>query len=738
MSKNETQKTGIFWGAAAVTAVLAAIIAWPTATNDPETEGSGIAPGSVLLPSFSDPLAAANMKIVTFDDEQGTLSKFEVLRDKETGVWTIPSRGGYPADAVEQMRNAANALVDLKVLDSPTAFAEDHAGFGVIEPNEEQLTIGDEGVGRLVSFNDQDGKELGSLIIGKPVEGQAGQVYVRIPGQDPVYSVALDDSPLTTKFEDWIEEDLLQLSSIDVQKVQLKDYTTELQLDQSGLQPRLVINTEKNYEATLEMEGTEWKLDELKEFDPTKPNAPGTVVEVDESKKLNKTKLDGIKTALDDLKFVNVQRKPEGISANLRADADFANDREASSQLIERGFYPVRMGADGEFELLSANGELTTTTKDGVKYILRFGSISGLGEKEDESEEDSAEAEEDKPKSSAGVNRYLMVSTVVDEEMFPPPALEVVPETLEDLDAMDKAAEAAAPAPDQLPPELNPPMTKPTEEEKPATESETPESDRPEPAATENSETENKEEMKDTPAESGESDSADSKSEPADEADSTEKPDDADKEAAEGTPEPAETTDAPTEPQEGEVEASGSGESTTVGEGQDQDADAPTEQEPAAETDAEKPTADDTAETKTEAAAESKPDSEAAKPADSSPGDSSPETAGDDADKPAPAKQETEEEKKERLAAVQEQITKSNERKIDARKERLANAQRRSRSLNERFADWYYVIPEETYSKLLIRQEDLFESDTPAPPPGGPGINFGNPGGFQPPGGFGN
>ena len=34
-------------------------------------------------------------------------------------------------------------------------------------------------------------------------------------------------------------------------------------------------------------------------------------------------------------------------------------------------------------------------------------------------------------------------------------------------------------------------------------------------------------------------------------------------------------------------------------------------------------------------------------------------------------------------------------------------AERRVRNLNERFADWYYVIPESTYSMLKIKQQDL-------------------------------
>ena len=64
----------------------------------------------------------------------------------------------------------------------------------------------------------------------------------------------------------------------------------------------------------------------------------------------------------------------------------------------------------------------------------------------------------------------------------------------------------------------------------------------------------------------------------------------------------------------------------------------------------------------------------------------------------------TEEEWQERLEAEQEKITKENRRIMDERKDRLATAQQRVRELNARFADWYYVIPEQTYAQLRIKE----------------------------------
>ena len=94
---NESKKTGIFWIVALAMLGVATVVAWPT----PTVEGTQVA-GNDLFESFDDPVAAASMKIVTFDEEQQRLSTFEVLRDRESGLWTIPSRDGYPADAMAQ------------------------------------------------------------------------------------------------------------------------------------------------------------------------------------------------------------------------------------------------------------------------------------------------------------------------------------------------------------------------------------------------------------------------------------------------------------------------------------------------------------------------------------------------------------------------------------------------------------------------------------------------------------
>ncbi len=307
---NEGKKTGLFWVVAVATAAVAAFIAWPRTV----VQTDGIA-GQMLFEKFVDPLAASSMKIVTFDEAQGTLDAFEIRKNKETGQWTIPSREGYPADAIQQMKDAANALVGIKILDIQTSNAEDHNDLGVGEPALEDLQVGDEGVGRMVTFKNDAQETLASLIIGDSLKDDPTKRYVRIPNQDPVYVVKFDEAPLTTNFRDWIEDDLLQLSSIDIDSLEIKDYTATL--GQGG------ISLSRKYTADVAVEGAQYELTNLMDFDPRDPRVEGKKAEAPAGKTLSKTKLNELKNALDDLKIVNVFRKPDGVSATLEGQQRF-------------------------------------------------------------------------------------------------------------------------------------------------------------------------------------------------------------------------------------------------------------------------------------------------------------------------------------------------------------------------------------------------------------------------------
>ena len=433
---NEGTKTGIFWAIAAVMVAVAAMVAWP---RPEETTQLSSMVGQELFEDFKDPLAAASMKVVSFDAELGRLKSFEVAKDRATGVWSIPSRQGYPADGTEQMKQAATALLGLKILDVKSDNPEDHDEFGVIEPDVEELAVGDDGVGRLIEIENESGDTLVSLIIGDTPKDAPTHRYVRVSKQDPIYEVELDDTPLTTKFSEWIEDDLLQLSSLDIAGISIRKYTASAGLTATG---QLGLDQQRAYDADLTLDETnQWLLDRLYVYDGTNTATEKTLTP---DEVLSTTSLNALKNALDDLKIVDVMRKPEGMSADLKADKSILENAESLQSLLSNGFIPVQSG-NAELEIIASNGELIVDLRDGVQYALRFGKIAGI---ESEDDDDAADDPNNDADVQTGAERYLLVTTRVNEQAIPRPAVRPVPESLEELAAqLNPADPAESPGP---------------------------------------------------------------------------------------------------------------------------------------------------------------------------------------------------------------------------------------------------------------------------------------------------
>jgi hypothetical protein len=416
------------------------------------------------------------------------------------------------------------------------------------------------------------------------------------------------------------------------------------------------------------------------------------------------TRLNQLKNSLDELKIADVASKPKGMTESLKAEKELATDNEAVRSLATRGFFPLSSG-----DVISANGELDVTLKDGVQYVLRFGNVEGLSEEEKPKEgEEKKEGEEPKA-SSAGANRYLLITAQVDESSFPPPELKEVPKTVEELEAMDKAAaeKAAADNPAPAADGVIPEPASPTETTPPA---DKPADDKP---------------ADDKPADDKPADDKPADDKPADDKPADDKPAEEPKVDAE---KPADATDGK---QEGEGTSCGDDPASEEKPADDKPADdkpaddKPAEDKPADDKPAEdKPAEDKPAEDKPaeDKPAEDKPAGD--KPAEDKPAEDKP--ASEEPAAPSAPSPETPEEKAERLEIVQEQITKENQRLMDERKEKIEAARRRVRDLNGRFAQWYYVIPESTYRNLQLTLDDLIEK------PAAPGAGANSPGGPTP------
>lgn len=428
---SEMAKTLTFMAAGAL-ALIAAFFVVPTDKTVDTTELIG-----QHLNDF-DAGDAKRMKIVKFDSDTASTREFEVA--EENGLWKIPSKEGYPADAAKQMAEAATSLIDREILRIAATSPTEHEKLGVVDPTG-KLNSQAKGVGTRVTMHDIDNSVLTDMIIGKKVKDADGQRYVRDVDKDVVYVVNIDPKALTTKFEDWIEGDLLTINPFDVKQVDIKDYSAELVFNPlaGGIQARWEPRAEMA--VTYDDVDAKWDAKSLKKFD--KATKKYVDYPIPDGEELNEEVLNALRDGLDDLKIVDVERKPAGLSADLKAGAEFAKDAEAAEDLMNRGFAPMTNEETKQEDILSTEGEVICSLKDGVEYVLRFGNLQVDSQGTDKpSDEVEGQPETAEKKSNDSVNRYMFVMARFNENMIEKPELEELPELPADTETEEKPAEA--------------------------------------------------------------------------------------------------------------------------------------------------------------------------------------------------------------------------------------------------------------------------------------------------------
>jgi hypothetical protein len=209
-----------------------------------------------------------------------------------------------------------------------------------------------------------------------------------------------------------------------LREVLIHDYAIKLDLEGAVLLQR-----DKMQIAYNDAAEPHWKMLEDQQFVADGKRETGgkwESMKIADNEQLNATKLDELKSALDDLKIVDVSRKPAGLSADLKVTSDFANNRDAARSLASKGFYAFPAESGGPAELYSNEGEIRLAMKNGVAYVLRFGQIAGKGAAQDAGQKGKKDA--DKAKESSGLNRYLFVMAEFDRNAIPKPQLEALPE----------------------------------------------------------------------------------------------------------------------------------------------------------------------------------------------------------------------------------------------------------------------------------------------------------------------
>ena len=373
---NETKTTLTYLGVAVVL-VLAVFLTAPGKV----TPDDFLDQNEPFFPDFTDPNLATTLEVIDFDPETATARPFKVTF--EDGKWIIPSHNNFPADGKDRLAETAAGVIDIRKDDYRSANVADHAALGVVDPLDESVSVLT-GRGKRVPVKDEHDQVLADLIIGDNVEGRENLRFVRLPEQKRVY-VSRINIDISTRFEDWIERDLLLVELDKIERVQLKDYSineTTGRLDQRD-------------DVILEKEGDTWSA-----------NRMASTQEVASDKM---TELLG---GLDGLSIVGVRPKPEGLSRSLSQPENLTISQADMLSLRSKGYYFAQTG-----QLVSNEGEIEVRDGDGVIYTLRFGEIVyGTGEAVSAGNESS-----DDDQSGPAENRYLFVTTSFDSARFPEP-----------------------------------------------------------------------------------------------------------------------------------------------------------------------------------------------------------------------------------------------------------------------------------------------------------------------------
>lgn len=331
---SESRTTVAFLGVALVLAVAA----WATSPRL-ETPANLADRGMRFFPGFTDPQSAASLEVFEFNQAAFAAQPLKVVN--QDGRWTIPSHYGYPADGSEKLATTAAALIALTRDDIASENAGDHERCGVIDPLDETIAAST-GRGTRVMVRGADESVLADIIIGAPVEGRDQMRYVRVPGQTRTYVSRVGALSISTRVDDWIERDLLQVDRDDIDGIAIQHFLVSAGRDNVSDGERLLLRRQR----------------------------PDVWMLTDNAQRLNTFPMNLLVTTLDELAIADVRPKPPGLAAALAGTGAARMSSADAADLETRGFLTTRDGG-----LVPVGGEVFVRTDSGIAFQLRFGDI---------------------------------------------------------------------------------------------------------------------------------------------------------------------------------------------------------------------------------------------------------------------------------------------------------------------------------------------------------------------------
>lgn len=329
--KNESLKTGLFVVAAIAVTAAGVVL-------EPERRTAAILSdqGETFFPNYKDPQLVKTIEVIDYDEATASARPFQV--EFSRGRWVLPSHNNYVIDVGDRLNKTAAALIELKRDSVVTEAPGDYAKYSVIDPLDAKnpsLT----GRGKRVTLRDARKEVLADFVLGKPVPGKPGVRYLRVPNEKRVYAVKTDADP-SARFADWVNADLLRISTPRIRRVSILSYQIDEQFGRLANMENTVLTHENG----------QWKMQGAEKFKQPPVNA--------------------MAAALDNLKIVDVKPKPPSMAEGLKTGR-LEMTMDAAMSMRQRGFFLSPQG-----RLLANEGEMTVEIANGAAYTLRFGEVA--------------------------------------------------------------------------------------------------------------------------------------------------------------------------------------------------------------------------------------------------------------------------------------------------------------------------------------------------------------------------
>lgn len=397
---------------------------------------------TVFYEGFNSADQIATMQLTAVDSD-GEAQTFQL--EKQNGLWIIPTHHNYPAEAGQRLSQTATALQGLERLRLANAAKGAQDNLGVLDPTSDAAKENPDAAGKLIQFKDSNDEVLFELIVGNQVEKkenanvydlQATQdegsfYYVRVPSENETYVAELS-LDISNKFSDWINQDLLELTTGQLRKLKLDNYRLESR--------NVIANGGISVQRQLVREG-ELVLSKSSASDPW------TVPDMAPNQEVDSAKVDQVLEAIENVELVGVRPQytyqgqsllddelqlslPEALQKDQQAAIQALE--EMQSELINAGFGLAQDPQTGKTRLVAEFGEMEATSNEGIIYTLFYGAeVQGEGSAieigstgNNETAKDNNEAEKtdggasaaDASAEDAEAGRLVMIRVTFDPE----------------------------------------------------------------------------------------------------------------------------------------------------------------------------------------------------------------------------------------------------------------------------------------------------------------------------------